>query len=253
MTCSQLSPPISRRLTCDSTVTQYAPLTGWMPCTGLDSVRAVIRNSAVTSSFQSRLAVQFASVRTDNPGDWIDMDQWLVGAGDLCTGDDSLPSQADTAFFVRFGVGYVRPSGSGTAGADVSVQLSFQACGNVVGNARFHAVVSGDDGPYYMPISDWFPLQHATSVRAAAVVSGVSGGTFNWRLTLQTATTEVEQAGAWSDSFQATDYSGGGETNTGDVQISNTTDMWGRFGVRFGRSGGSSLTQADIQVTCAIK
>lgn len=245
MACGQLSSEIQKHLVSTTSTGVFEWLTDWVPAIGLDSVRATIKHKAVNGNFQTKFAIQTADVRTNNPNSPATLEQsWTAGAGERCTGNVDLSSYTNDALFVRLGVSYAASSGVGEA--DVSLQVAYDACGQMVGTVSSE-VLAPDANDSYLPVTGWIPAIHVGKVMAALVVAG-GGPNFRTRLAVQTATTSVESPGAWTTTFD-TWRSGDQEVNTGELTPSIASAMWVRIGVQYTCSSGTNLRSF---ITCAV-
>lgn len=65
--CGSKTPATEKRLTAQSGEIAYEWFTPYLMGMGLDRVRGVLKNKGAGANFRSRLAMQVALVRTDNP------------------------------------------------------------------------------------------------------------------------------------------------------------------------------------------
>lgn len=240
MSCGNLTSPVQRSLTALDGVVQYAWMTDWMLLPGMDTITAVLKAKAVSGNFRSQLAMQLAAVRTDNPNSPSTLasahnnaGEWPEQAVDVATGTTGY-------MWVRFGVAYDLHTGTTAAKADVELQVSFNACGGVVGaiNQQLVAATATDS---FVAITAFLATISAAKIRAALSATSLTGD-FRWRLAYRTAATNVQNADAWTSlgSWQTA-----GEVNTTDLTPTLTGKMWVQFGIQFALSG-ATPGQASI-------
>jgi len=241
MSCARLTPVVEKRLRANSAAyVNYEWFTDWMPCPGLDTVRALIKIMNADSGFEARFAFQTAEVRTDDPGDptFLGGDDYHTGEDEYCTNDLDISAYTADAFFVRFGIAYKTDAQSVWQAADVSFQAAYGVKGNVVGKAS-QEVIAPDDTYRNMVISDWVPALSADSFKVALVVNCGDDTDFYTKLAYQTAAGNTETPDAWT---------GGGTEDTGDrqdcetVSTSTSNKMWVRFGVAYKADGSTNLS-----------
>jgi len=231
-----------------SSVSRFEWYTGWLTATGIDTVRAVLKiQNADASFFKARLAYQTANVRTNKPNAPTGTGTWYTDDGENCPNDYDVSTPTSSAFFVRFGVEYQLSEGSTPEGADVSLQVSYGAKGQVVGSAS-QEVLAPDTVYKYLPLCDWVPALSAAKYKVAYVVSDAHAN-FTTRIAYQTAATSVEAPDGWTT---------GGVEGADDrevcneVTISTSNKMWVRFAVAYKCSTGTNLA-ANISGAAATK
>lgn len=241
MSCARLTPVVEKRLRADNSVfVNYEWMTDWMPCPGIEKVRALIKIMNANSGFEARFAFQTAEVRTDDPGDptVLGGDTYHAGEGEYCTNDLDISTATAGAFFVRFGIAYKTNSQSVWQAADVSFQAAYGVKGNVVGKTSGE-VFAPDTTYRYMPISDWVPALSAAAFKVAYVVNCGDSSNFYTKLAYQTAAGNIETPDAWT---------GAGTEDNGDrqdcesVTPTTTNKMWIRFAVAYKASGATNLS-----------
>lgn len=235
MSCGKLSPVKSETITTALAGFSYKAMTPWYVSLGLGPVTAVLKARAAEGTPIWQLAVQYAATRTDKPDAWGVLDQTTSGAGERCTGPESLGNSAK--FFTRFGVAVKSSAGGTLAEADITEQVAMNACGSVIGMSEFHAVAV-DANTRYEPVTGWVPTSAVATIMAAIVCSGVSGTGLQWRLAYQKAATSTEEPGAWTN-LQAGFTAGADEVNTGELTPSYSGEMWVRIGIGYSVSSGS--------------
>ena len=171
------------------------------------------------------------------------------GAGETCTGVIDISSSTGGNFFVRFGLAYNLSSGSTPGQADVSVELSDDSCGAIVGSAATTLqATSTADG--FIAVTRWIPALQAEKLKYAVVCNSLTG-LIQYRPCYRTATTSPQDPSAWSttmDSWRTT-----GEICTGELSPTVSTEMWVQGGLQTALSSGSSLGQAFFAVVVAAR
>lgn len=251
MSCFSMTSPIQKRLVALSdSVVQYEWFTDWMPAIGLDEVQGVLKNKAVTGNFESRMAIQTAVIRTDNPDVPSLLESSYQAQGERCSSVLDVTSQRSTKFFVRFGVAYHLSSGSTPGQSDTSLEIAYNSCGRIIGGDTAQLVVPGATS-CYRPFTGWIPAHHAAKVKAAIVVTN-GHANFRCQLAYRTATTSRESPNAWSSNFESTWHSGNDEFNTGEVTLSISSHFWVQFGLEYNLSSGSD-GEASVSMSVGVR
>lgn len=236
------SPYKDQHLITVSTVNQFAPCTDFMATIGLDLIRAVYNVRQLTGTFQYQLAYQTAVARTDNPDAWVLIDSLRNGTTPLCTGDLSL--SLGGKWYIRFGLMYNELTAPGLSQAYCGLQLTWNACGQVVGGGTYQ-LAAPDTGPYYQTVSGWMPACMAAKQRAAFIASQ-TGANFRYKLAFQTAV-DVNTPNAWAT--VDADHNGDGELATSDLTTTNiATVQWVRFAIQYWSTAGASQGNVTIAV-----
>lgn len=254
MACGSLTGVIQRSLVAQSGLAAYEWFTPWIPCTGMDTFTAVLKNKNVSGPFRSQVAAQYAAVRTDAPGTPAAYGQSLAGAGESCVASGNIAATTGPQLYVRFGVKYDLSTGTTAASADVELQVSYDSCGQIVG-AVTEQLAATSATKIFLAVTPWVPALHAFQMKAAMVVSSLSGN-FKWRMTYRTAETSKEVPGAWVDDWDPTNNPerGGGEVNTGEIAPTTTGKMWIQFGIEYYLAAGFSFPgQASVTATVAVR
>jgi hypothetical protein len=224
-----------------------------MPAVGLDLVNAVMRMKAGAGNFQGRLVMQTAATRTDNPSAPTLLEAGYTSytnAPDHCTGVLNVASTTATPMFARFGVAYNLSSGSALGAADVSLELTWVACGQMAGGGTF-AIQSPNTTSHYVAVTPWIPCILAELVKAALIVTGTLG-TFRCQLSYRTATAVKESPSAWASNWEGLWHGGDGEYSTGELTPSLGSAMWVQFGVEHSLNSGSD-GEAIVAVTVGVR
>lgn len=249
MSCGNLTPANQRSLTALTATGSpaFEPFTEWMPCTGLDDFRAVVKVKGVTGNFQAKPAYQLAGVRTDAPEDWVAAGSWSSGTEDEDT--YTVTVTTTTKFWIRFGIAYASSS-SGTA--DCSIQVSFDVCGDVVGRwaGQLHAWSTTN---VFQPVTGWIPALHAAKVKMALIATGADA-TFQYTPAFQTATYVPESPAAWNATWSVGpgNYTDDGENDTGEMVAAFGTVGWVRFGIAYKLTSGT-IGQGFLSIATAIR
>jgi hypothetical protein len=133
MSCSSLLPATQQHLVATSTTLVYVAMTDWIPVAGLGRLKGVLKLRNADSTFRAYFAGQTASVRTDKPDAWATFGSSQTDDGEICVGDNAV-DMSDKAF-VRFGIGF-QLTEAGFGQADATFQMSYDACGRVVGTQQ---------------------------------------------------------------------------------------------------------------------
>lgn len=239
MACFSSTPAFQKRLLAlSSSEVQYEWFTAWMPAIGLDEVQGVLKNKAVTGNFESRMAMQAAAIRTDNPDSPILLESSYTGSGERCSSVLAITSDLTSKYFVRFGVAYHLSSGSTLGQSDTSLEVAYNSCGKIVGGDVIQLFAPSTTS-LYRAFTGWIPAIHAAKAKAALVVQNASAN-FRTQLAVRTATTSREVTSAWSSNLEGTWHSGNGEFNTGEVALSLGSAYWVQMGLEYQMSAGSN-------------
>jgi hypothetical protein len=269
MTCANVTKETWKHLAVFSTDAEIEPFTEWMPCEGIDTVRAVMKIKASNGSPKVQLAMQCAAVRPSNPTAWQALGSYSsTGDREVAVEQDVAATTINTAanFWVRFGLLFKIDSGT-IGGADCALSVSYDQCGQVVGhmNQVLESSLKQDD--LYVPVGPFIPILFADKVKIATILTSMvtltSGGDTNalgvkaaWR----TANTSPESPNAWSTTFSAgtnTERSADGEYDTGELTPSysgSPPPMWVQFGLHFAKvntSGSGPVTGTVSAVVSA--
>ncbi len=261
MACGKTGQPTSHRLTSTTTADQFQAVSGWMLAPGLDSVKMVIKRKSVqvggvAPTFSVKPAIQVATVRPDNAGDWAviaGFGPW-TGAGEVNTGLMNVAGTTGGQMFVRFGVAYALGGTAPTTGqADVEVQLSFVACGTLVGSMTQDLQAFNTTTNSTVAITGWVSTIEAEKVIASFVLSGVINN-FRCQLAVRYATTNIQTPGAWSSLEGSTYRDSNGETTTAALTVNGAAEMFVQFGVSFSQStAGQAPGQATVTTSIAVR
>ncbi len=251
MSCGALSSAVQKSLVCTLGITSYEWFTPWLPCTGIDKFKAVLKNKNDSGDFESQVATQFAAVRTDNPDAPSTHGSALQDSGEYCTGEVDISSAGSTKFYVRFGVAFkvYGVSPSVPARANVELQVAYETVGQVLAPmaAQLSTTTTANQ---FVAVSSWVPVLNARKVKAAVVVNSLTDN-FRWQLAYRVATTSKQVPGAWSTNFQG-GYNTSGEFNTGELTPSGVNDMWVQFGIQYNASA-SGNGQASVTAAVAVR
>lgn len=202
----------------------------------------------MVNTLKWQLAVQYADVRPDQPGAWSTLDAEQSTATERCASGISLSYAS--RFYVRFGVAYRSGTNGTQASADLSLRVTFNSCGQVLGaGAQRLTAVSTTEG--FWPVTGWMPSVAAAKVKAAFSGSAFVGTGFRYQLAQQKAATSVESPGAWA-AIEAGWRTNDGAGNTGELTLSYSSQAWTRFGVAYSVSSGS-YGQGDVAVAIAVR
>ncbi len=249
MACVSKFGPAQHTLSTLTTTLSYTWYTGWVPCVGMDTVKAVIRVRNVVGNFQAQPAFQVASVRTDMPDAPVAVGS-PMGAGESCTGEANVSTDTDDKMFIRFGVAHGLSSGSALGSADVEFEVGSVACGRIVGTSTQTLVTTSTSSVVY-PIGGFLPALEVAKWKLGAVISGLTGNA-QWRLCWRSATTSMEVPNAWTttESYRSTSNT---VVNTGEVATAITNDMYVQPGIELSLSSGSTPAQLTITTTLGAR
>lgn len=218
-------------------------MTPWVPCVGLDNIRALLLLRALSGNFQCRLAIQTAEVRTDKPNAWVLLDQMTTA--DRCSGTLDISANTAGNMYVRFGVAYNLSSGTDYGAAEVQLLVSYSACGTIYGSTTLQ-LLSPDTNTYYAPLWDWIPIEEVPKFRFGVIQSGTDNG-FKAEITYRTATIEPEGVTvAWGTVVLDAFVTGDDERCTGDLTLPTASTgsvagkMWVQPGIGYSSSGGGA-------------
>lgn len=253
MGCGKVTKLVQKHLSTDTTTSDYEPFTEWIPAIGIDIVKAVIKLRGAFGNFRAQLAIQTASVRVDAPDAWARAaasDNYQQGDGELPTGAVNVAAATAGKAFVRFGWMYNLSSGSTLGYADVASQVSFNACGEVIGAMSKRLQTPDSTNIQYEAYTDWIPAVQADKVSAAIIATGFAGA-FTDRLAYQTADTSTEAPNGWATLETAFNGTSGAR-NTGELSLSLGNVMWVRFGIAHILSSGNS-GGADVSAMISVR
>lgn len=232
MSCGRLTKEVQKPLNAYSTSDEaYEWFTDWIPCTGVDGARTVLRIAAINGNFQGRVVYQTATVRTNKPNGPTTDDGWNTSEGAYYHEFD-LTTVTDDYFFIRFGVefsGHTSTLGS----ADVSLQVAYRAKGMHRGSISKNLIALDTAANLIQReiITDWIPASEVSKFNAAYVVSEADAN-FQFRYAYQTAATTVEEPDAWT-SVGSWNTSGDQEDNLNDQSPTVSSKMWVRFALEY--------------------
>lgn len=259
MACGRTESPVSFRVHVTNNVAVFYPVTGWISATGVDKVKFALKRMAVqlagiSPTFNVKVAVQVAQIRTDNPGNWQEIAGVgpYTGAGEDCTGEIDVSATTEDQLYVRFGVSCYLGGTTPTNGqADMEVQVSYVSCGGIVGTFTQELQVYNTVTDTYTAVTGWIPAVDAAKVIAAFLLSGRSGN-FECVLAYRAASTRTSAPDAWSK-LEAT-YHSSDESTTTLLDLSITGKMFVQFGIAYRQSAASSTTgQATVSVVTAVR
>lgn len=261
MSCGRTGQPITKRLQTSVTAVRFEPFTDWMPATGMDKVKMVIKRKSVQVSgtaptMNFKQAMQIALVRPDDPDDWAIIGQAnvLVGPGEDNTGVLDISGATAGKMFVRFGIQYFLGGTAPTNGeADVEVQISTVSCGAIIGSMTQELQAFNTTTDSFVAITGWIPAVDAEKAVAAFVISDLANN-FRCLLVYRTAETNIQMPGAWI-SLQGTNYwNQDGETTTGEVTLTVGSKMFVQFGIAFSQSAaGAAPGRASVSTSVAVR
>lgn len=247
MSCFTVVPEQSVDVWTNSTDARFRAVTGWFLATGLDSIRAVLKNKSVSGSIATKVAYRTAAVRPDNPNAWIAVGAAQNGNGESPV-DATIATETDDTMWVQFGIQYANQTGLTVSSATVYLTVSFNACGKLVGGAALDLASDSNTTSRFYIVTGWLPAKTITKVKAS-IVNGSFTGELRSRLAWRTANTSVQDPDAWTSSDS---WLGDGETCTGEIGITET-EMWIQFGLACKLNTGTSLATGTCDVQVSIR
>lgn len=233
MSCGETTPPVQQHIVAIDGLDLVVWYTKWLPAVGFGNIMATIKQRNVVGPFRSQLVYQTAPVRPDKPNDSVTFDVALNGAGESCSGLESMATVTAGVAWIRFGVSADLSTGTAPAQADVEMQITMDTCGMVLPSVTL-SLATNTSVEQYAIISGWLPSLHAAIIKAAIVCRSLTGN-FQWRLAVRTATTSKDDPSAWSTAFDSiAGYRTAGEFNTGELSPTNTTTIPVHLDLRFG-------------------
>lgn len=250
MACMYSIGPFSRRVVATSTTEIFIPLTDWYPALGVDTVRFGFRLLAESGGLQGRPAYQTATAVIDEAGSGgrsVASGLGTPQSGPLEPLEFAL--SLGTVQWVRFGV-MVSLGQQGAPGqGDVMLQTTLPACGKSLGRFERQVHIGGNTAPAVVPVTDFVPALSLSRVRAALVVTGVSGP-LETRLMIQTADVSTTTPNAWQGLGQAVqgerkdcvEYDVTSFTNPG----TGNKPLLARLGLAFNLASGTNEAYASV-------
>ncbi len=254
MASGMLTPEVWKHLVSTSDDYElFEPFTEWVPAMGLDDVKVVWKQKAqeikTSGDFEVRPAIQTASVRTTEPDDWSTLGTAVAGNDETCDEFDIATTTVDK-FFVRFGVAYKLSTNAVQGEADVSLQVSYNSCGRIVGG-KTETFSTNTVSDQMRPVTGWIPAVGVAKVKAAIIVQ-CGSATFRGRLTYRTADTSSENPNGWTDIDSP---HSDGEHNTNEINIASALidKMWVQFGIRYDLSSSGTWTTGTISTAVSVR
>lgn len=235
----------------------FVPILDWAAAIGLDTLQAAIIVTAMytaSGNTKAQLAVQTASVRTDNPDAWAVVS--VTGGGLSVVGQNhgasaSLDVSGLTAAkaWVRWGVAFSMDSGGTAPGsADVTLTVAGVVLGEMIGGWRGQ-LTSSVTSDANIAITGWVPAIWAQKVMAALLVTSADAN-FRCRLRYRTAESSQSAPGSWTNTGDS-NQSGNQERVAVDNALSLGSNLWVQFGLAYSSSSGTS--SADVMVSVGVR
>jgi hypothetical protein len=259
--------PLTTHLVAYSTTEMFAWLTEWFYCEGVDSVRAAIRVMRVQGgagqSFQARLAIQTAAVRTDAEDVGIGLGTNISAGVGVALGSAVFDQSVVTytgggtggGLFIRIGVAYSLAAAGNPVGADVALDCAFDVLGEVVGASTFQlATTSGT--MIALPVTPWLPANAVAKVKFAFILTGLTTGTLQLYGKQRTATVTTDSPNNWGNlvGSPGTPYTGAQELDTGDVASGLATSVYFvQYGIGYSSSVGGTLAEGTVTAIYAVR
>ncbi len=253
MPSHSLSNLVQDRLSVGGETSEHVALVlPWVSGTGLDTVVALLRRTALTregaGDVQVKLAIQTAAVRTTDPDDWTGLGSWYSNDGVDCTGSVDVSSYTAGKLHVRFAIMY-RASASTLSAGEVcaALQVAWCSLGRVVGG-RTTTLTTSTSTDFYETFTDWIPYAWVDEVKMGLIVTDRQGN-LQVQVAYQTAEAEVEDMDAWANVPGSSAQSSDGEWCTGELDLQATGKMWIRFGLRYQATSGSASATVTLITT----
>ena len=254
MPCGKEIGPTQRRLTALSNANVVEWFGGWRPCIGLDEVMFVLKAAQASSDyFNAQVVIQVAKVRTDLPeAPALKGSLQTPTSGKFEYNTGVLDVSGDTAgmMFIRFGVAYKYTTGQSQSSADVTLDVAYTQCGDMVGSSS-HQLSTTTVEDQYVAITGWLTGILAAEVKAAFVCNSLTGY-FRYRLAYRTAATSQEAPSAWTAVTDTNTPYTAGEVNTGDLPVTLGSNMWIQFAILYDLSE-AGTGQASVSVAIGVR
>jgi len=242
-------------LVATSSTVQYEWYTDWLPTDGVDNIRAVLKAKNTSGGqFGWQLAIQYATVRADNPDTPGTLGTQQDSDGEYVTGDLAVGTSMQSKRLFRLGVAYF--SAGAAVQGDVALVASWKSVGTILGAQTVNLEVVDSGGIKYMPLTGWVPATFMAKIKAAFILSGLTiTSNFRYQLAYQLATTSVQQPDAWAtaEASWTTPSTANNERNTGEITVSASSKMWFRLGVAYSMTSGvdqNATAQLDAVLSC---
>jgi hypothetical protein len=133
--------------------------------------------------------------------------------------------------------------------ADATLALAHAACGSLVGawSGQLATTVTSDS---FIALTPPVPALLADKIKAALIVQSVTGN-FRCRIVVRCFVLTPEAAGAWTNTSN-TDVTGADERNTGELTLTNGTNMYVQVGLAYSSST-AAFAQADVSVSVGAR
>jgi len=250
MSCGRLTPEIQKSLTAVSaSQAQVEFFTDWLPCTGIDMAHVVMQIRNLTGDFGARPCFQIASVtpnKPDAPAAFVGVSYYVA---DGATFDlQNLASITNGEFLIRFGVQYmIQDTDVGTA--DVSLQVSYGAKGQMRGKFSKDLVALNDTLEHREILTDWIPALQVSKFNIAYLSN--ADAEFQYKFAYQTAEATIDSPGPWTGTSSW--FAGDQERNLGDQSPTTTGKMWIRIGVFYKCTATNTNAQGYLTTVVASR
>jgi len=245
MACVQTTPEKWQSIHVLNTTVTYIWFTGWVPCVGLDKVKALLFRKNAGQYVQTQVAYQTAEKVITDPSAPGVLGTAQTGNGSYNMSLTDIATTTDGEMYIRFGVAACLTQGNPDR-AEVGLQLCTEVYGTIV-STRTLDLVTPDTGSYDVPVTDWLPSTTLTKSKSVLNIMNASA-TFQCRVAYRTAATRIENPSAWTsqDTFHTS-----GSVNTGELSAS-TTDFWIQFGIEHQNSSGTNQS-AQVTVVTGVR
>lgn len=204
----------------------FTPFTRWFPVTGISVIKAVVRVHNATGQALAQPAIEYAEIRTDEPGSWS-----ALGSQSAATQFASITVTSSAQFWARLGVA-TRLSNSTIGLIDVTLHAAMVQEGAVLDTKTLTInpdINSSQTG--YHPVTGWLPACGLSKLKAAFVVMGLTG-TLSYQLAWRLAATDQMAPGSWNLlGTQQTPGTANSEYLQVDQTVAPGSNMWYQVGV----------------------
>lgn len=250
MSCGRLTRDVQKSLTAVSASrAQVEFFTDWIPCTGVDTAHVVMQIRNLAGHFGARPCYQTAAVhpnKPDAPTAFSGVSYYTSNGANYDLAN--LTAVTNEKFFIRFGVQYmIQNTDVGTA--DVSLQVSYQAKGQMRGKLSKDLVALNDTLEHREILTEWIPALQVSKFNIAYLSN--SDSEFQCKFAYQTAASTIDDPDTWAgtSSWLAGDQEG----NINDQSPTTTGKMWIRIGVFYKCTSTNTNAQGFLSAVVATR
>jgi hypothetical protein len=153
--------------------------------------------------------------------------------------------------WVRFGIQYSAASAPGAA--EVTLALSYAACGKMVGSWRGQ-LASESTADSFVALTPFIPALLADKIQAAMIVSsqGTSSTGFRARIVVRYAAAMTAVPSTWTDTTD-TGSTGPVERNTNLITLTTGGNLYAQLGLAYSSATSGTLATADLAVAVGAR